>query len=317
MAILDRRRHGGRWQRATGARVASSARWAAPIRARRGPRRVSGVHLGERAFAQAVGERLRGVGPLDEQLRALHTGDLYLACAAAGQDPAAITALYQGPLAKVRVALGRAGVPADQADEIVQHLLVHVLAAGADGRVRLLQFQGRGGLVGWLRVMATREFHLRRRRAQRTSARGDEALLKRVETTRDTELTLLRHRYREDFQCAIEEGLRTLTPRERNLLRQELLDGLEQQEIGALYGVHRVTVARWLAAARRRLMAETRRLLRERLGLDTEALKSALRLVRSDLDLSLRGALDDERKDLVDPAATAEPPPSPATSSKS
>jgi RNA polymerase sigma-70 factor len=187
---------------------------------------------------------------------------------------------------------------------------VHVLAPGADGRVRLLQFQGRGDLVGWLRVMATREFQLRRRRAQRTSARGDEALLERVETTRDAELTLLRHRYRADFQRAIEEGLRTLTARQRNLLRQELLDGLEQHEIGALYGVHRVTIARWLAAARRELLAETRRLLRERLGLDTEALRSALRLVRSDLDLSLRGALDDERNDLVDPAAAVESPPS-------
>jgi len=55
-------------------------------------------------------------------------------------------------------------------------------------------------------------------------------------------------------------------PRERNLLRYQVLDRLGIDHIGALHGVHRVTAARWIAHARRALIEGVRRRLQDRLG---------------------------------------------------
>ena len=43
--------------------------------------------------------------------------------------------------------------------------------------------------------------------------------------------------------------MQTLSAQERTVLRLHVLDGLGTDEIGALYKVHRTTVARWQAQA--------------------------------------------------------------------
>ena len=55
--------------------------------------------------------------------------------------------------------------------------------------------------------------------------------------------------------------------------------------------MHRATVVRWLAGARAAALERVYALLRERLKLSEKEGESLLRLMRSRLDLSLRGAL--------------------------
>jgi len=71
------------------------------------------------------------------------------------------------------------------------------------------------------------------------------------------------------------------------VLRLHLLDGLNIDRIGQLHDVHRATAARWLASAREALAKDTQRILQARLQVSRSEFESLLRLVRSDLDVSL------------------------------
>jgi RNA polymerase sigma-70 factor (ECF subfamily) len=55
-----------------------------------------------------------------------------------------------------------------------------------------------------------------------------------------------------------------------------------------LYRVHRATVARWIAKARDTLVERTRDVLVHRLDAGPAEIASLLRLIRSELDASLR-----------------------------
>ena len=55
--------------------------------------------------------------------------------------------------------------------------------------------------------------------------------------------------------------------------------------------VHPTTVSRWLAVAREHVLAETRRRLRERLGISASEIESLMRILPSQLGLSLERLL--------------------------
>jgi RNA polymerase sigma-70 factor (ECF subfamily) len=84
-----------------------------------------------------------------------------------------------------------------------------------------------------------------------------------------------------------------LAPRQRLLLKQHVLDDLTIDEIGPLLKVHRATAARWLDQARSDLARATELALQRRLGVSTTEVKSALRLIVSQLDVSLRRLLSE------------------------
>src|SRR5438552_1509727 len=75
--------------------------------------------------------------------------------------------------------------------------------------------------------------------------------------------------------------------RHRTLLRLNLVDGLNIDKIGALYGVHRATVASWIAGARDEILTATRKALQERLKLSRAEFESLMGLVVSNLEVSL------------------------------
>jgi RNA polymerase sigma-70 factor (ECF subfamily) len=107
----------------------------------------------------------------------------------------------------------------------------------------------------------------------------------------DPELDYLKLRYRGAYQEALEAGLASLPDRDALLLKLHYLDGLNIDRIGALYGMHRSTVARWRANVRRRVLESTREQLHRRLSLSESEFDSLLAVVRSQLIVSLRGAL--------------------------
>lgn len=205
-------------------------------------------------------------------------GDLYLACACEEQLPSArerLAALHQKPL---RETLHRALGNASLADEATQVTFERVLLG------KLSDYSGRGPLAHWLAVVGLRT-GLKLRGATPANEVGLEAILDLPEDVSDLELV---NKYgREAIKLAFKEAVTTLSAKERTLLRLNVLEGLNIAALGQMYGVHRATVARWVADARVALLKETRRTLSRTLKLDEPELDSLLRLADSKLELSL------------------------------
>ena len=86
-------------------------------------------------------------------------------------------------------------------------------------------------------------------------------------------------------------ALAALPDQPRALLRYSVVDGWTVERIGALYGVHRTTAARRVAAAREELGSAIRAELAARLAISVGDVDSIVRLVQSRIDVSLERLL--------------------------
>ena len=245
-------------------------------------------------FAAFVAERLAGGAPAAVALERLFLADLALAGACARGDSAAIQVLDRVMSEQVSAAadLSRAGAAVrDEAAQVVRTLL---LVRRAERPPAILDYAGRGPLGGWLRITAAREVVRLLRGSRREVELGDH-LVDGEATASDPVLSGLKHRYRRELADAFHTVLGELGPRDRTLLRYQLVDGLSIDDIAALYRVHRATAARWLARIRDDLVEATRRLLAEKLGMGDDEVVSVLRLVQSELDISVIPHLRESR----------------------
>ena len=112
-------------------------------------------------------------------------------------------------------------------------------------------------------------------------------LIEAVCPEHDPEASYLKQRYREAFRAAFELAAKSLSSEERNILRFRLQEGLQVDQIAALYGVHRVTMARRIRAIRDALLRRTRENLAACVGAQNDDVSSILRLVGSRLDVTL------------------------------
>jgi RNA polymerase sigma-70 factor (ECF subfamily) len=244
-----------------------------------------GVSIADDEFIAYVTERLVPETTLDEALPTLCVADLWLACAIARKDAAALRA-FDAQLAHVGEAIAHLDGGSALVADVIAAVRERVLGTGGDGKIT--DFRGRGDLRGWLRVIALREA-LQIMRARKREAPLPDALAVKLEES--TQLSPDEQRvYREAFSVA----LASLTPRERNLLRQQYIYGATIDELGALYGVHRATAARWIAQIRETLLRRTRRHVADAMRLTGTELDSAMGRIAGHLDYSLRHTLSHE-----------------------
>lgn len=226
-------------------------------------------------------------GPLSaDTLARLAVEDLYLAFACAQNDPAALRAFAEQLDGELTAAYDRFGVStANRADARQQ--LWEKLFVGAP-RPRILDYSGRSALRYWFRVTVVRALvdDVRAEKRLREVA-DEETLLGAASATPDPEIEHLKRVYRHEFGAAFEEAARALAPEERNALRSHYTQQLTIDEMAAALGIHRATAARRIAAARERLLAETRRRLTERLALSSRELESIFNLIESRLHISV------------------------------
>jgi RNA polymerase sigma-70 factor (ECF subfamily) len=233
-------------------------------------------------------ERLAGV--LATREAAECKPDLVLACACLEGDPAAIALFEARILAPVAQRLARSGMGTTVADEVTSRLRETLFIGAAGGEPRLASYSGRGELRGWLEVVATREAYKVARKEP--TGGGDDQILASLPDDDDLELRSMKQQHRAELGRAFSEALASLTTRERLILRQRYLDQLNLDEVGALHGVHRITVMRWLARIEKTLLREIRRSLMARLELGESEVDHLVDDARSRFDLSLRGLLD-------------------------
>lgn len=242
------------------------------------------------AFARHLAEKMsEGTRPIP--LESIHGKDLYLALACAQGLEGALLVLdrqFLNTLPSAMAHFDRSGVVAD---DILQTLRQRILLVTKEGRPRIADYSGRGSLKSWLRAAALHTAINLGRRGKLEVEVDDAAMLEGRASAGNIELDYMKARYRGEFKEAFRKALAELAPRDRNILRLHVVEGVGIQQIGASFGVHRATVARWVAQSRQQLLEATRRYLTHALHLKTDELESLMGLVRSQLDLSISSFL--------------------------
>ncbi|MEJ7730847.1 MAG: hypothetical protein WKG00_16720 [Polyangiaceae bacterium] len=225
------------------------------------------------------------------RLASLHAGDLYLACACVDGDRRALELFERCILDRVGGSLRRLD-PAPTFVDDVKQLLREKLFIPAAGAAKIAHYRGTGALEGWVRIAAIRTGRnlLRSTRAGQPPS-SDDSIAVGLAAAPDAELEYMRGRYASEFAEVFREVLAEQAARDKNVLRLYFVDGLRSGAIGKVYGVHAATVRRWIEKAREEMLAETRRRLAARLGLDGSELESLMMDIHSQLDLTLSRCL--------------------------
>lgn len=250
-----------------------------------------GVHIPEDVFTAWVAERLPADADPEEAMAKLRAADLYLACACARGDERALKAMETGPLREVAGAVARMSLGEIRTQDVMQTVR-RILFVAPEGRPaappRIAEYRGLGDLRSFIRVTAVRAALRMLRKERHELPLEDGAMAALSATGGDLELEFIKRQYRTGFKRAFVQALRTLPAREQNLLRQHHLDGLSIDRLGALYRVHRATAARWLQRAQDELLTRTKQTLMAQMKVGRSECESILRLVQSQLHLTLR-----------------------------
>jgi RNA polymerase sigma-70 factor, ECF subfamily len=250
-----------------------------------------GVALPVEAFvAHLAHVAKRGGGGLPSSGRG---ADMYLACACALRIPGALEAFDHAHIAQVGTYLARLRLARELVDDVRQEVR-DKLYVGRDGAApRIAEYDGRGALASWVRVVAMRAAVDLKRRGDGAPLSDEDARGAPV-AAGDPERDLQRERYRKAFGEAIRGAVLALEREERRILRRHFSDGVTLDGLAEELGVHRATVARRLAAARTALRRDARRRLRAALGTTESEIESLAAELRSQLDLSLPSLLASE-----------------------
>ncbi|HET9989534.1 MAG TPA: sigma-70 family RNA polymerase sigma factor [Kofleriaceae bacterium] len=249
----------------------------------------------------------------DAALDGLRPADLYLACACAQGSTAAINAFDRDYMREVEIALARMRIAAPRVADVKQlvrqRLFVGGGTAGAPTSAgKISEYGGRGDLRRWVRSVAVRTCLNDLRKGKREILVDDDHLIAQHAISQDDpEVEYMKRTYSAEFKAAFTEALTQLGPREQTLLRYHHVDGLNIDEIGAIYRVHRVTAFRWIEKAKEQLVKVTLDTLRTRLKLPADELDSVLRLIRSQIHLSIVRHLGGPKDSVADDAIELDP----------
>jgi RNA polymerase sigma-70 factor (ECF subfamily) len=249
----------------------------------------------------------------DAALDGLRPADLYLACACAHQMPGAIAAFDRDYMREVDVALQRMRIGPPRLHDVQQLVRQRLFVGGGTagqptGPGKIAEYGGRGDLRRWVRSVAVRTCLNELRKGRREILVDDEQLIaQHAIATDDPEIEYMKRTYAHEFREAFGMALGQLGAREQTLLRYHHVDGLNIDEIGAIYRIHRVTAFRWIEKAKELLARSTLEILRGRLKLAASELDSVLRMIRSQIHLSLVRHLGGPSDSVADDAIELDP----------
>jgi len=228
-----------------------------------------------------------------ESLTRLRAADLYLAYGCAAGEQVALEAFEAEFGRDIDLAIARSGNVNLGKDEFRQLVRNKLFVAAVGRRPKIADYAGRGDLSSWVRVTALRMIVdlVRQHAGDREVPLEAEALGAIPAPGDDPELDYIQRVYKSEFRDALTAGFNRLTPRERNLLRHQVLHGLNIDQVGALYRVHRTTAFRWIEKARKSLLQQTREALKQQLHVGSGEFLSIMRVVQGDLDVSVRRIL--------------------------
>jgi RNA polymerase sigma-70 factor (ECF subfamily) len=240
---------------------------------------LPGVTFDEGAFAAHV-KRCAARGTKPE-----HLVDLLRAFAALAGDACALRDVEAALVSAAAQGLRRLALDHALADDVVQQARTKLFVAEGATPPRLSEYLGQGPLQAWLRAVVVR-LALDARRTPTPTA-PETALAELVDSEEDPELRLLKQTYRLEYRTALTQALAALEPRDRNVLRLHLVDGLRLSRIARLYEVHESTASRWVARALAAVADDAKARLAKQLRASPDTVDSLGRVLRSQLDLSV------------------------------
>ena len=244
--------------------------------------------LEPRVLVTFVAARLEADGDPQEAIDGLRAADLYLACACASGLREAIETFDRHYMKEVDIALARMRVGPQRTADVKQLVRQRLFVGGDGASGKIGEYAGRGDLRRWVRSVAVRTCLNDLRKGKREIITDDDHLIaQQAMPGDDPEIAYMKRTYAHEFKQAFAESLGGLAAREQTLLRYHHVDGLNIDEIGAIYRVHRVTAFRWLEKAKEQLVEKTLETLRSRLRITSRELDSVLRMIRSQIHLSL------------------------------
>lgn len=241
-------------------------------------------------FAADLARRM-GQGATPATLEGTCAPDVYLAIACVDGNPVAIQRCDQLCEREVGIVASKLRATPDQLAEARSHLARVLLVDEPEHPAALRGFTGRGTLRAYARVIVTRDLIRTINRGRREATTANDEILERLATMNDPELSVLRARYHGAVTDAMRAAVANLDERTRALLRYQIVDGWNVDQVARVYGVHRATGARWLVAAREALGDAIQEELAARLDVDPDEVASIIRLVQSRVDVSLERLL--------------------------
>ncbi len=252
--------------------------------------RYPSVVVEDSVFARYLGERLKDSDGNAAAIASRATSDVYLACGCVAGDDKALSTLDSQVFSALPAAMGRLKLNSAAIEEAIQRARTKLLV-GKEGRGKLVDFSGTGDLRGWIKVIAIRDALRTARKEKREVSLSDELEAALPAAALDPELAYQRRLYGTEFKASFEAAVDELTARARTLLRQSIVYNSTVDQVAMVYQVHRATAARWIAKAREELATKTRAHLRDRLDISESQFHSIVRLIESQMDLSMERLL--------------------------
>jgi RNA polymerase sigma-70 factor (ECF subfamily) len=250
--------------------------------------------IDDATFASSLAERLAAQRDQPAALSRLRVDDFLLAQWCATGDQRAIAAFERAYKPDLDAVLARFRRLPSSPDELRQALRIKLFVGSAGRAPRIGDYSGFGFLQNWLRVTALRamvDIARGEKARQLEELLEDDQLFAVAAPTSDISSKYTRAELGHAIKQAFARAVAALAPRARNFLRHAHVDQLTLDQIAALYGVHRATVARTLGAAREELVKSTRQELGQLLGLPDDDLDSMVRGADSRIELSLSRVL--------------------------
>lgn len=204
---------------------------------------------------------------------ALHAEDLWLARACVLGVAGAVKTFEREVLAPAL-----AVVPEPDREDVGQRVMERLLAGG---KPKLAEFEGRGPLSKWLKLVVLREARAEQQAPQPELA---ERLSGAFMPAPDS--ALIKARSQAQLKRALIAAVQELDEQDRKLLALHHLDGVPHGQIGKAVDIPRSTIAWKLQQARQRVLEATKRHLLKS-GLQPKEVDSLFGLVSSQVDMSL------------------------------
>ena len=247
-----------------------------------------GIELPPALFAEFLKDRSVNLS----EITSAQVQDLYLACACAARARGAIEA-FNERYASVIVRTVRPFDPSPAfADEVRQRLNEALFVEGIDSEAKIGLYTGNGPLLGFVRTAVRRIAGRLVLSNPASKFVGEEALAQQFADHPDNETTLMKERYKDSFNRALIIALRRLGPRERFILKMNLINRVSTGKIALIYNVSQPTLWRWMQRAARKMYATVKELVCDELDVDTHELHSLLALVRSQIELTMSQTAD-------------------------